>query len=68
MSQDFSLLVEAHSKIDSVIEDLEDLTINKNCKVNIHDVLAEIKESREIISKAIDKEIKLKKKKHEQGV
>ena len=65
MSQDFSLLVEAHSKIENVIADLEDLTINKNPKINIHDVLKEIRESREIISQAISKEFNKKNKKHD---
>lgn len=44
-----NMLEEAGSKMNSVIGDVEDLTISKNYKVNILDVLDELKHIREII-------------------
>jgi hypothetical protein len=44
-----SILQEASEKINSAIGDIEDLTISKNHKVNILDVLEELKSVREII-------------------
>lgn len=43
------MLQEAGAKVNSAIGDIEDLTISKNHKVNILDVLEELKAAREII-------------------
>ena len=43
------MLQEAGAKVNSAIGDIEDLTISKNHKVNILDVLEELKGAREII-------------------
>ena len=43
------MLQEAGAKVNSAIGDIEDLTISKNHRVNILDVLEELKSAREII-------------------
>lgn len=43
------MLQEAGAKMNSAISDIEDLTISKNHKINILDVLEDLKEAREII-------------------
>jgi len=43
------MLQEAGAKVNSAIGDIEDLTISKNHRVNILDVLEELKAAREII-------------------
>lgn len=50
-----TLLFEADHKLGSAIADLEDLTINKNRSVNIHDVLREITQTQEIIREFLSK-------------
>jgi hypothetical protein len=50
-----TLLFEADHKLGVAISDLEDLTINKNRSVNIHDVLREITQSQEIIREFLSK-------------
>ena len=55
MSKTNTLLFEADHKLGSAIADLEDLTINKNRSVNIHDVLREITQSQEIIREFLSK-------------
>ena len=55
MSKTNTLLFEADHKLGVVISDLEDLTINKNRSVNIHDVLREITQSQEIIREFLSK-------------
>jgi len=55
MSKNNTLLFEADHKLGSVISDLEDLTINKNRNVNIHEVLREITQSQEIIREFLSK-------------
>lgn len=52
-------LFEANYKLGSVIADLEDLTINKNRSVNIHEVLKEITQTQEIIRDFLSKNIKI---------
>ncbi len=47
-----NLLEEATSKLTVVVNDLEDLTISGNHKINILDVLEEIKNTRELIAEA----------------
>jgi hypothetical protein len=55
MSKTNTLLFEADHKLGVAISDLEDLTINKNRSVNIHDVLREITQSQEIIREFLSK-------------
>ena len=55
MSKTNTLLFEADHKLGVAISDLEDLTINKNRSVNIHDVLREIIQSQEIIREFLSK-------------
>ena len=55
MSRTNTLLFEADHKLGSAIADLEDLTINKNRSVNIHDVLREITQTQEIIREFLSK-------------
>ena len=55
MSKTNTLLFEADHKLGSAITDLEDLTINKNRSVNIHDVLREITQTQEIIREFLSK-------------
>jgi hypothetical protein len=55
MSKANTLLFEADHKLGVAISDLEDLTINKNRSVNIHDVLREITQSQEIIREFLSK-------------
>lgn len=55
MSKTNILLFEADHKLGVAISDLEDLTINKNRSVNIHDVLREITQSQEIIREFLSK-------------
>ena len=55
MSKTNTLLYEADHKLGVAISDLEDLTINKNRSVNIHDVLREITQSQEIIREFLSK-------------
>lgn len=55
-------LFEVDYKLGSVIADLEDLTINKNRSVNIHEVLQEITQTQEIIRDFLSKNIKIQKK------
>lgn len=55
MQKTNTLLFEADHKLGVAISDLEDLTINKNRSVNIHDVLREITQSREIIREFLSK-------------
>jgi hypothetical protein len=55
MSKTNTLLYEADHKLGVAISDLEDLTINKNRSVNIHDVLKEITQSQEIIREFLSK-------------
>jgi hypothetical protein len=55
MSKTNTLLFEADHKLGSAIADLEDLTINKNRSVNIHDVLREITQTQEIIREFLSK-------------
>jgi hypothetical protein len=55
MSKTNTLLFEADQKLGSAIADLEDLTINKNRSVNIHDVLREITQTQEIIREFLSK-------------
>ncbi len=43
------MIQEAGAKMNSAISDIEDLTISKNHKINILDVLEDLKEAREII-------------------
>ncbi len=57
MSKTNTLLFEADHKLGVAISDLEDLTINKNRSVNIHDVLREITQSQEIIREFLSKNI-----------
>lgn len=52
-------LFEVDYKLGSVIADLEDLTINKNRSVNIHEVLKEITQTQEIIRDFLSKNIKI---------
>lgn len=52
-------LFEVDYKLGSVIADLEDLTINKNRSVNIHEVLKEIAQTQEIIRDFLSKNIKI---------
>lgn len=49
------MLQEAGAKMNSAISDIEDLTISKNHKINILDVLEDLKEAREIILHIQDK-------------
>jgi len=51
-------LFEVDYKLGLVIADLEDLTINKNRSVNIHEVLKEITQTQEIIRDFLSKNIK----------
>jgi len=46
------LLEEASAKLSSAVGDIEDLTISKNHKVNILDVLEELKIVKELVSQA----------------
>ena len=46
------LLEEAASKLSLAVSDIEDLSISKNHKVNILDVLEELKISRDLINEA----------------
>jgi hypothetical protein len=55
MQKTNTLLFEADHKLGVAISDLEDLTINKNRSVNIHDVLREITQSQEIIREFLSK-------------
>ena len=55
MSKTNTLLFEADHMLGSAIADLEDLTINKNRSVNIHDVLREITQTQEIIREFLSK-------------
>ena len=55
MSKTNTLLFEADHKLGVAISDLEDLTINKNRSVNIHEVLREITQSQEIIREFLSK-------------
>jgi hypothetical protein len=55
MSKTNTLLYEADHKLGVAISDLEDLTINKNRSVNIHEVLREITQSQEIIREFLSK-------------
>ena len=55
MSKTNTLLFEADHKLGSAIADLEDLTINKNRSVNIHDVLREITQTQGIIREFLSK-------------
>ena len=55
MSKTNTLLFEADHKLGSASADLEDLTINKNRSVNIHDVLREITQTQEIIREFLSK-------------
>ena len=55
MSKTNTLLFEADHKLGSAIADLEDLTINKNRSVNIHDVLRDITQTQEIIREFLSK-------------
>ena len=55
MQKTNTLLFEADYKLGVAISDLEDLTINKNRSVNIHDVLREITQSQEIIREFLSK-------------
>lgn len=43
------MLQEAGAKMNSAISDIEDLTISRNHRINILDVLEDLKEAREII-------------------
>jgi hypothetical protein len=43
------MLQEAGAKMNSAISDIEDLAISKNHRINILDVLEDLKEAREII-------------------
>jgi hypothetical protein len=52
-------LFEVDYKLGLVIADLEDLTINKNRSVNIHEVLKEITQTQEIIRDFLSKNIKI---------
>lgn len=52
-------LFEVDYKLGLVIADLEDLTINKNRSVNIHEVLQEITQTQEIIRDFLSKNIKI---------
>ena len=55
MQKTNTLLFEADHKLGVAISDLEDLTINKNRSVNIHDVLRENTQSQEIIREFLSK-------------
>jgi hypothetical protein len=68
MSKTNTLLYEADHKLGVAISDLEDLTINKNRSVNIHEVLREITQSQEIIREFLSKNTTNKESKDASGI
>jgi hypothetical protein len=68
MSKTNTLLFEADHKLGSAITDLEDLTINKNRSVNIHEVLREITQTQEIIREFLSKNTTNQEVEDEKGI
>lgn len=53
MNQLKSLIETAEAKLSSAVMDIEDLTISKNHKVNIMDVVEEIKIAQKLLTEAM---------------
>jgi hypothetical protein len=61
MNQLKLLIQGAESKLNSVVTDIEDLTISKNRRVNILDVVEEIKVTQKMLNEALSITLKQQK-------